>query len=162
MSEGCTKPATTILFQIVGGADAIVQLPMGAFCADHLMSEKALHEKRGERMGMQVIAKDVREQTCCWLPEIEEPPQPSGDELAGRRLAIDVQALFETPARQAAARAFEERWDKVFGTATSDLRTLIGIGLGMLVRNGVHPRTVADYVRESLRGTFPSVFDSPI
>lgn len=167
-ATNCTQVATALLFQIVGIEGAVAALPMGAFCATHLMSEKALHEKRGERMGMQVIgtgpdAGARSPQPCCWLPEDvpEVALNQMLDDLATRRLDSDANGLFSSPERIESMIAMEDVWGKRM-PGTDDLRTLLCMVAGMIVKRGVHPRVLADYMREVFRETFPSVFDSPI
>ncbi len=58
---------------------------------------------------------------------------------------------------------FEAGWnEKMGGAATQDLRWMIGVAMARLTTiHGVHPRALADYVRESLRVMDPEQFDAP-
>ena len=59
--------------------------------------------------------------------------------------------------------AFEADWSsRVGGDAAQDLRTLIGFAMHQMIsRHGVHPRALADYLREALRLIDPDKFDAP-
>jgi len=47
------------------------------------------------------------------------------------------------------------------GDAAQDLRTLIGFAMYQIIhRHGVHPRALADYLREALRIAEPDKFDA--
>ena len=57
---------------------------------------------------------------------------------------------------------FEAGWDaRMGGSTTQELRWMIGIALARLTElHDVHPRELADYVRESLRIQNPARFDA--
>lgn len=63
----------------------------------------------------------------------------------------------------AAVLAFEADWDgQMGGPATVDLRSMIGIAMSQLVvKYGVQPHVLADYLREALRLNAPNAFDKP-
>jgi hypothetical protein len=89
----------------------------------------------------------------------ERPPH---DELSSRRNLADVTGVLQSPERFAEMMADEKKWTERLPPDTEELRTLLGLISGMLVQRGAHPRLLADYIRETLRHTFPSGFDAPI
>lgn len=76
------------------------------------------------------------------------------------KLSIETHAAI---LRELTENDFEAGWhDRMGGDITQDARLVLGTALGLLVvKYHVHPRALADYVRESLRLEYGKLFDAP-